>query len=428
MTKVAVIGTGYVGLIQAVGLAEIGHHVTCIDTDEAKIGRLKKGQSPIFEPGLPEALSTVIGSQAITFTTDLAEGVKDAEIIFIAVGTPSDTDGRADLKYVWTVAKDLVKTPTGAALVVIKSTVPVGTNRELQEFFQKAKLGFTVVSNPEFLREGSALDDFRAPDRVVLGTNRPEVAAQLVALYEPLGAPVLLTTLETAELIKYASNSFLALEISYINSIALLAEKVGADVTQIAAGMRLDARIGKRAFLDAGLGYGGSCFPKDVKALKHFMVAQKSDSGLLEETERINQKMRGHFLALAKKELRSFPGKTIALWGGAFKAGTDDIREAPSLDIIAALHREGAKIRLFDPAASEAIKKVFPFVTIAETPIGAAKGADGLLVITNWAEFTAIDLTELKAAMKKPVVVDGRNLFPPIEMTQAGFTYRSVGR
>ncbi len=428
--KVLVIGTGYVGLVQGVCLAELGNDVTCIDLDESKVAKLKTGISPIYEPGIEELIKKNIKAGRIKFSTSLSENIDGAEIIFIAVGTPPDEDGRADLKYVTAAADEIGKNLKGYAIIVNKSTVPIGTGEMVRKTITRHFKGeFDVVSNPEFLREGSAIDDWMNPDRVVIGDSNGKKAAKKVAkLYEVLESPILITNLETAEMIKYASNSFLATQISYINSISQICEKVGADVTEVSRGMKLDKRIGARAFLNAGLGYGGSCFPKDVEALVQIARDNKVDFKILEEVEAVNKLQRQRYVEKIKSELGSLKSKKIAVWGIAFKPKTDDIRMAPSVSVIEQLSDLGAEITAFDPVAEENLLRLNPDVKFVGHAIDATKDADALLIITEWDEFKQIDLGKIKKNMKNPYVFDGRNIYDPEIMLEKGFKYFSIGR
>ncbi|HLC44157.1 MAG TPA: UDP-glucose/GDP-mannose dehydrogenase family protein [Patescibacteria group bacterium] len=437
--KVIIIGTGYVGLVQGVCLAELGNEVVCIDLVEEKIVKLQQGISPIYEPGIEELITRNLKAGRIKFSTSLAENIDDAEIIFIAVGTPPDEDGRADLKYVLAAAQNIGKNLKKYAIIVNKSTVPIGTGQMVRKMIAKYFSGeFDVVSNPEFLREGSAIDDWMKPDRVVIGGSNGQKAAKKVGkLYEVLGAPILITNLEAAEMIKYASNSYLATQISFINSIAQICEKVGADVTQVSRGMKLDKRIGERASLNAGLGYGGSCFPKDVEAL--VQIAQDNDVPfkILEEVEVVNKLVCLKFVEKITKTLthstssgraESLKGKKIAVCGIAFKPKTDDIRMAQSVTIIEQLETLGAEVVAFDPVAAANLLKIMPEVKFVDNAADACKDADALVIVTEWDEFKQIDLTKIKTLMKKPNIFDGRNIYDPAEMTERGFNYISIGR
>ena len=427
--KILVIGTGYVGLVQGVCLAELGNEVVCIDVDETKIENLKKGISPIYEPGIEELVKKNFSAGRIKFDTSIRKNIKDSEIIFIAVGTPSDEDGRADLQYVLAAAKDIGKAMNGYRIIVNKSTVPIGTGELVKKTIKKYYKGdFDVVSNPEFLREGSAIDDFMHPDRIILGDGNGKASKKITKLYGVLNAPVLVTNLETAEMIKYASNSYLATQISYINSIAGICEKVGADVNLVSQGMKLDRRIGKNAFLSAGLGYGGSCFPKDVKALIQIAADNDTPFTILEEVEVVNKLQRQRFILRAKQILKTVEGKTVAVWGIAFKPKTDDIREAPSITILEALSDLQAKLHIYDPFAEENVQKIFPNLKYFESPVDACIDADILLIVTEWDEFRQINLEKVKKVMSKPVILDGRNIYDPTDMKELGFVYHSMGR
>lgn len=425
-----VIGTGYVGLVQGVCLAELGNEVACLDIDEAKIKKLRQGISPIFEPGIEELINNNLAAKRITFETSIKKAIRKAEVIFVAVGTPPDEDGRADLKYVLQAAEDIGKNLDHYAIIVNKSTVPIGTGELVKKTIKKFYKGsFDVCSNPEFLREGSAINDFMNPDRIVIGDNNGQKAAKVVAkIYEVLKSPILITNLETAEMIKYASNSYLATQISFINSVALICEQVGADVNEVSAGMKLDRRIGSRAFLSAGLGYGGSCFPKDVQALIQIANDNQVDFGILKETEALNKNQRLRFIQKIKSVIGDLKGKKIALWGVAFKPKTDDVRDAPAMTIIEALFDFNAKVVAYDPVAEENTKKIYSKVKFVKRSLEAVDDADALLIITEWDEFKQVDLEKVKVLMKKPRVFDGRNIYDPAEMRKFGFMYYSIGR
>lgn len=428
--KIVVIGTGYVGLVQGVCLAELGNEVACIDIDQAKIAKLKKGVSPIYEPGIEEMIVKNSAAGRIEFSTDLKGHIKTSEIIFIAVGTPPDETGRADLKYVLAAAQEIGRNLAGYQIIVNKSTVPIGTGERVRQTIARHYNGdFDVVSNPEFLKEGTAVEDFMHPDRIVIGDANGGSAAKKVAkLYEVLNAPILITRLETAEMIKYASNSYLATQISFINSVANICEKVGADVAEVAKGMKLDKRIGEKAFLNAGLGYGGSCFPKDVEALMQIAKENHVPFKILNEVEAVNKKQRQQMALKIKKRFKDLKGKKIALWGIAFKPKTDDIREAPSITIIESLINLGAEITAFDPVAEANLKKIIPAVKFGRNALDVCREADALVVVTEWDEFKQIDLAKVKEVMKSAIVFDGRNLYSPAEMKRLGFEYYSIGR
>lgn len=429
--KLCVIGTGYVGLVTGTIFAELGNDVISVDIDEQKIRGLKEGVIPIYEPGLEELVRRNEREGRLIFTTNTGEAVQRSDIVIIAVGTPSDQDGQADLQYVRQVAENIGKSMNGYKVIVNKSTVPVGTGDSVRNIIAKYYSGeFDVVSNPEFLREGSAVEDCLHPDRVVIGDGNAERARVMMKkLYAPLDCPVIFTDVKSAEMIKYASNSFLATSISFINSIANLCERVGADVTMVSDGMRYDKRIGKHAFLDAGPGYGGSCFPKDVKAL--ITIAEKTgySFGVLKEVEAVNEAQK--HLAVSKLEALlggDLAAKRIGIWGLAFKPKTDDMRDAVSLVVIRDLLEKGARILAFDPVAEHEAKKYFPDIAYADTPYDAAQGVDALILLTEWDAFRQIDLEKVKKKMASPVIVDMRNVFNPVEMKQQGFTYVCIGR
>lgn len=427
--KVAVVGTGYVGLVQGACLSELGNTVWCVDKDPKKIETLKNGGIPIYEPGLEEVVKRNSEAGRLHFTTDLAEGMEEADIVFIAVGTPPREDGSADLKYVDAVAKEIAENIKRYTVIVNKSTVPVGTGDRVTAIIKETYNGeFDVVSNPEFLREGSALADFMRPDRVVLGVDlRSKKAKELMEqIYRPLDAPIFITDIRSAELIKYASNSFLAVQISYINGLSEFAEKMGANIKDVAKGMKLDKRIGSKAFLNAGLGYGGSCFPKDVKALLHMVNEQGLSHEVLEKTEEINATQRTRAVERITKRLGKLKDQTIAVWGVAFKPNTDDIREAPALDIIESLVKAGAQVKVFDPVA-ELPESLASKVQVSDSAFEAAIEADALIVVTEWNEFREADLCELKGVMKGDYIFDGRNIFERDEVEDCGFIYDGMG-
>jgi UDPglucose 6-dehydrogenase len=431
MRKICVIGVGYVGLVTGTCFADLGNHVNCLDISAEKIAKLERGEMPIYEPGLEELVARNVAAKRLTFTTNYAQAVSDAEFIFIAVGTPSGVDGEADLQYVRLATESIASSLTKYAIIINKSTVPVGTGDSVAEILQergkRVGVDLDVVSNPEFLREGSAIHDFQQPDRVVLGaTNRP-AAEQVAQLYLPLRCAIMITDLHTAEMIKYASNAFLATRISFINEIAAICEKLGADVKEVAAGMGMDKRIGS-AFLDAGVGFGGSCFPKDVKALTWMAEINGRHPQLLRAVMDINRDQRRQVIAKLRELLGSLRGKTIAIWGLAFKPNTDDVREAPALDIIHILQTEGAQIRAYDPVANAAAQRVTTGITFCENAYAAAEGADALVLMTEWNEFKQMDMTRVAAALKQKILVDGRNIYQPDQMQKAGFQYRGIGR
>ena len=432
--KIAMIGTGYVGLVSGACFAEFGPDVTCVDVDAAKIDRLLNGEIPIYEPGLDALVAKGIKSGRLSFTTDLAKAVSDADAVFIAVGTPSRRgDGHADLRYVEAAALEIARSLQGYTVIVTKSTVPVGTGRRVAEWIRSANptAEFDVASNPEFLREGSAISDFMRPDRVVIGAETERARAVMQALYRPLylmETPVVMTTLETAELTKYAANAFLATKITFINEMADLCEKVGANVQDIARGMGLDARIGKK-FLHAGPGYGGSCFPKDTIALVRTAQEYGSPARLVETVVQVNDTRKG---AMASRVMAacggSVRGKTVGVLGVAFKPNTDDMRDAPSLAIVPALQDAGATVRAYDPAAMHEAQALLPGVHWCADAYDVAIGADVLVILTEWNEFRALDLDRVGASMTQKVLVDLRNVYRAEDVRGQGFAYTSIGR
>lgn len=431
MSHICIIGTGYVGLVTGACFADLGHQVYCLDVDEAKIAGLKKGLMPIYEPGLEELVARNVGAGRLAFTSDYGQALAQAEFAFVAVGTPSGVDGEADLRYVRAVVEAIADTVDHPIHVVSKSTVPVGTGDWVADIIRKRRGGndleISVVSNPEFLREGSAIHDFMNPDRIVLGSLNREAANQVAQLYLSLRCPIMITDLRTAEMIKYASNAFLATRISFINEIASICEELGADVREVAAGMGYDKRIG-RAFLDAGLGWGGSCFPKDVKALAHMAVLHGTHPQLLQAVMDINRNQRRRVVMRLRRELGSLRDTVIGVLGLSFKPNTDDLREAPALEVIHLLQNEDAAIRAYDPAAMAEAARVLRNVTLCESPYQVAEGADALVLATEWNEFKYLDFTRLRQAMRRPVLVDGRNLWDPDRLRALGFTYLGVGR
>ncbi|NMB56001.1 MAG: UDP-glucose/GDP-mannose dehydrogenase family protein [Leptolinea sp.] len=431
MSKLCVIGTGYVGLVTGTCFADLGNTVTCLDVDENRISKLLNGIMPIYEPGLQQLVDQNVKAGRLVFTTDYKKAVSDAEIAFIAVGTPSGVDGEADLQYVRQAAESIADLVGSNIIVVNKSTVPVGTGDWVAEVIQKRRNGrpleLHVVSNPEFLREGSAINDFMQSDRVVLGSENRPAAEKVAELYSPLRCPILITDLRTAEMIKYASNAFLATRISFINEIANICEELGADVKVVAQGMGLDKRIGS-AFLDAGLGWGGSCFPKDVKALAHMAVLHGTHPQLLQAVMEINRNQRRRLVYKLRKAIGGLNDKTIGILGISFKPNTDDIREAPALEVIHLLQNEGAKIQAYDPQAMENANQVLKKVKLCENPYQVAEGADALILVTDWNEFKQLDFSRVKELMKRPVIMDGRNLWDEESLRKLGFEYFGVGR
>jgi UDPglucose 6-dehydrogenase len=427
------IGSGYVGLVSGVCFADFGHQVVCVDKDIAKISALRQGEAPIYEPGLPELIRKNLGEGRLTFSTDLAEAVGEAEVVFIAVGTPSrQSDGGADMSFVYAAAREIAQALSTFTVVVTKSTVPVGAGDEVERIIREISPDgdFEVVSNPEFLREGAAIRDFKLPDRIVIGTDQQRARDVMAELFRPLfinAAPILYTSRRAAELIKYAANAFLATKITFINEIADLCEKAGADVQEVARGVGLDNRVGSK-FLHAGPGFGGSCFPKDTLALvklgNDFGAPQRIVETVVAVNERRKRSMADRVAAALEGKVH---GKTIAILGLTFKPNTDDMRESPSIPLIAALQEMGAKIRAFDPAGMEQAKLHLSNVTYAANAYACAEGADALVLVTEWEQFRALDLARLKKAMMSPVLVDLRNAYRAKEVKKHGFRYRGVG-
>jgi UDPglucose 6-dehydrogenase len=431
MSKICVIGTGYVGLVTGTCFADLGNQVVCLDVDQKRIDNLKNHILPIYEPGLEQLVEQNVQRGRLVFTTDYPQALAEAEFAFIAVGTPSGDDGEADLQYVRIVAESIADIVDHPITVINKSTVPVGTGDWVADIIRRRRNGraleFSVVSNPEFLREGSAISDFMNPDRVVLGSIERKAADRVAMLYSPLRSTVLITDLRTAEMIKYASNAFLATRISYINEIANICEELGADVSLVARGMGLDKRIGP-AFLDAGLGWGGSCFPKDVKALAHMAVLHGTQPQLLQAVMDINRNQRRKAIYKLRKALGNLDQKVIGVLGLSFKPNTDDIREAPALEIIHLLLNEGAQVRAYDPEAMHNARSVLPKVTLCEDPYEVAQNCDALLLATEWNEFKQLDFQAIYKAMKQPIIMDGRNLWDAAYLKSLGFTYFGVGQ
>ncbi|MEI9991435.1 MAG: UDP-glucose/GDP-mannose dehydrogenase family protein [Rhizomicrobium sp.] len=430
--RIAVIGTGYVGLVSGACLSEFGHEVVCVDKVAEKIAALKRGEIPIFEPGLDQVVETNAKAGRLKFETEIGAAVRGADAVFIAVGTPSRRgDGHADLSYVYAAAREIAAALDGYAVVVTKSTVPVGTSREVEKIIREInpKAEFDMASNPEFLREGAAIDDFRRPDRVVVGCDTDRARQVMREVYRPLylnETPMLFTSRESSELIKYAANAFLATKITFINEMASLCEKVGADVQDVARGIGLDGRIGNK-FLHAGPGFGGSCFPKDTLALLQTAQEAGAPSRLVEAVVAVNDARK---LSMAEKIERAFSGvsgKTIAVLGLTFKPNTDDMRDAPSLVIVPWLQKAGAKIRAFDPQGAREARKLLN-IELCDDAYHALDGADGVAILTEWNEFRALDINRMKSLLKRPLMVDLRNIYNPAQMAAAGFTYVSVGR
>jgi UDPglucose 6-dehydrogenase len=450
--SIAVVGSGYVGLVAAVCFAEIGHTVVCVDNDEQKVAMLREGGVPIHEDFLPELLARH-RNQRLQFTTDLSSATQNADAIFIAVGTPQSDSGNADLSYVDAVATQIARSIGSYKVIVEKSTVPVYTNEWIRRVVERngtSSANFDVASNPEFLREGTAVSDFLHPDRIVVGADSEAAAEILRAIYAPLTSgeyyrsdnavigrhtisdppPLLLTSTKAAELIKHASNAFLAMKISFINAVANVCEAVDANVEEVARGMGLDKRIGSQ-FLRAGIGYGGSCFPKDVAAFRYVAEQLSVDFGILTEVEKINEQQKRRFFNKVRSALWTFRGKRLAVLGLAFKGGTDDVRESPAFDLIRMLLAEGCTIVAYDPAATERAKLELapgPSMQYAEDVYAAATGADALLILSDWSQFAELDLDRVQTVLRYPIVIDGRNLYDPQQMLERGFTYLSVGR
>ena len=430
--KIAIVGTGYVGLVAGACFAENGNDVICVDKDEAKIRLLRRGRMPIYEPGLEEMVGRNTSEKRLVFTTQLSKAVRQSAIVFIAVGTPQGEDGSADLQHVLGVARDVARAMNGYKIIVDKSTVPVGTAARVRDIIRRETTHpFSVVSNPEFLKQGAAIDDFLKPDRVVIGAEDPRAADAMRELYAPFtrtGAPIMVMDCASAELSKYAANALLATRISFMNEVANVCEAFGADVDEVRKAIGSDRRIGT-SFLFPGVGYGGSCFPKDVKAILKFAVDKGYEFEILKAVEAVNQRQKGRLVAKMQAHLGDLAGKTIALWGLAFKPRTDDMREAPAITIVDLLLRAGAKVQAYDPEATRVAKGIFGTkVQLAEKSYDALKGADALAVVTEWNEFREPDFARMRKLMRAPVVFDGRNIYSPEQMRAQGFTYVSIGR
>ena len=428
--NIGVIGSGHVGLVTGACLAELGHSVVCDDDDAGKIEMLKNGKMPFYEPDMKEMVDRNVEAGRLQFTGDIVHTIEKSRALFIAVGTPPKEDGEADLSTVEAVASKIAETMREYKLVVEKSTVPVQTGIQIKrtmEMRRKKDVEFDVASNPEFLREGSAVYDFMNPDRVVIGFETERARKNLLEIYAPLKAPIVETDIQSAEIIKHASNSFLSMKISFINAISIICEMAGADVLKVAEGVGMDKRIG-RAFLDAGVGFGGFCFPKDIRAF--IRIAQKLgyDFRLLKEVERINEEQKKRFVAKVKEVLWNLSGKTVGVLGLAFKPNTDDMRYAPSLDIIKGFLSEGAKVKVHDPAAMDAAGGLLDDVEFCKDPYETANGADALALVTEWDEFKKLDLEKLKDVMRNPILIDGRNVFDPDTVEKFGFVYKGMGR
>lgn len=430
MKQICVVGVGYVGLVTAACFADLGNRVVALDINEERVKGLKQGEMPIYEPGLEELVTRNVRAGRLSFTTSYAEGLKGTEFVFIAVGTPSGVDGEADLRHVAASAKTIAENMKDPLIVVNKSTVPVGTGdwvAEIIQSHQSEEIPFSVVSCPEFLREGSAISDFMQPHRTVLGSLDPEAAEKVAQLHLPLRAPIVITDLRTAEMIKYASNAFLATKISFINEIANICEELGADVKEVAVGMGYDKRIGMH-FLDAGLGYGGSCFPKDVKALAYMAAEKGRHPQLLHAVMDINNDRRPMAIKRLQDMIGDLKGKTVGLLGLSFKPNTDDMRDAPSIDLAMFLDELGARVRAYDPVAMEVAAPLLPKVEMASDAYTMAEGCDALIVVTEWNEFKHLDMARIHESMNQAALFDGRNIYDPEILAKNGFKYRGVGR
>jgi UDPglucose 6-dehydrogenase len=430
MKQICVIGVGYVGLVTAACFSDLGNRVIALDINEERIKGLKRGEMPIYEPGLEELVERNMRAGRLSFTTSYADGLDSTEFVFIAVGTPSGVDGEADLRHVAAASKSIAENMNAPLVVINKSTVPVGTGDWVAEIIhsnQPKEISFSVVSCPEFLREGSAIADFMQPHRTVLGSLDPEAAEKVAQLHLPLRAPIVITDLRTAEMIKYASNAFLATKISFINEIANICEELGADVKEVAVGMGYDKRIGPH-FLNAGLGYGGSCFPKDVKALAYMAAEKGRHPQLLHAVMDINNDRRPMVIKRLEDMLGDLKGKTIGLLGLSFKPNTDDMRDAPSIDLARFLDELGARVCAYDPVAMQVAAPLMPKVEMASDSYTMAQDCDGLIVVTEWNEFIQLDMERIRDIMKQPVILDGRNIYDPEMMSKLGIKYRGVGR
>lgn len=428
--NICVIGTGYVGLVTGTVFADLGNDVICVDKDEAKVAMLLRGEMPIYEPGLEEMVARNVGDKRLCFTTDIEDAVTKSEVVFICVGTPPKENGDPDMSYVEDAAKSVARALNRYKVVVNKSTVPVGTGEMVREVIstnRRRDVDFDVVSNPEFLREGSAISDTLNPDRIVIGAPNQVVAMKILELYAPLERPMLITDVASAEMIKYASNAFLATKISFINAVANICDAAGADVIQVMKGMGYDQRIGA-AFLQAGLGYGGSCFPKDSLALIQTADKFGYDFQLLKSVVQVNKEQAVRFLDRMEEALGSFEGKTVAILGLAFKPNTDDMREAKSVEIIARLLASGATVKAYDPIAIEKTREIFPNITYGTNAYDTVKGADAAVIVTEWNEFKYLDMERVGSAMKGKTLFDGRNIYDPLKMRRMGFDYYCIGR
>ena len=430
MKNLTVVGVGHVGLVTGACFADLGNRVIALDTDQARVEGLQRGQMPIYEPGLEELVSRNVSAGRLTFTSSYDEAIRDAEFVFISVGTPGGVEGEADMKYVRQAAESIAEAMIAPLIIVNKSTVPVGTGdwvADIIQSHQKVSIPFSVVSNPEFLREGAAISDFMSPARTVLGSTDARAAEKVAQLHLPLRAPIVITDLRTAEMIKYASNAFLATKISFINEIANICEALGADIKEVATGMGYDPRI-TRSFLDAGLGYGGSCFPKDVKALAYMAEEKGRHPQLLHAVMEINQDRRSQLVEKARELLGGLEGKKVGLLGLTFKPNTDDLREAPALDVAELLLQEGAQVVAYDPVGMEGATLLMPDIEMAGDAYALADQADAIIVCTEWNEFIQLDLERIRDLMREPVIIDGRNIYDPKEVVRLGFKYVGFGQ
>lgn len=431
MARIAVVGTGYAGLVTAACLADLGHEVVGIDVDAAKIAKLQRKIVPLYEPRLEEIVARNVDACRLRFTTDYAEGLPDVQFAFIAVGTPSGLGGEADMSACEAAARSIAHAVVAPLIIVNKSTMPIGSGERLNAIVRE-ELDHTVdvqiVCNPEFLREGTAVEDFFSPDRIVLGSPDPAAMEAVAELYRPLNAPILLTDMRTAEMVKYASNAFIATRISFMNEIAAMCEGLGADVKQVADGMGLDPRIGARSYLNAGLGYGGSCLPKDTQALEYMASVHGSHPQLLRAVMDINRDVRRSAVQKLREALGGLQGKEIGILGLAFKPNTDDVREAPAIELIHLLQHEGARVRAYDPVAVEPARPLIPNVDFAENAYELAIGCDAIVLVTEWNEFRELDMARLRQEMRRPILLDGRNIYDPKRMVELGFAYLGMGR
>ncbi len=431
--KIAVMGAGYVGLVTGACLANLGNDVICVDIDDEKISNLRKGVIPFFEPGLRDLVEMNLAQRRLMFTTDSELAIRNSDVIFVAVGTPSDKDGKADISAVFAAAEHIARYMDSYKVIIVKSTVPVGTCHKLKEFIrqkQKKPVEFDVVSNPEFLREGEAVNDFMIPDRVVVGAGNGKAKEVMLSIYKPIertGKPILVTDVKSSELIKYANNAMLAARISFMNELSHLCEAVGADVKVVAKGIGLDGRIGPR-FLQAGIGYGGSCFPKDVRALVQMMKEHGCNPQLMEAIDFVNELQKLSIIPKIRKLFHDLKGKKVTVWGLSFKPKTDDMRDAPSIVIINELQKLGAEVHAFDPVSERNARHVLSDVHYADTPFGALEGSHCLVIVTEWDLFRELDKNRMKLLMAEPNIVDGRNIYEPAEMRSLGFNYVGVGR